>query len=831
MVFQCAGCHEYFPRRGSYLQHLHKSSDPRCQHERDSLNNLVHRPIRRNAPCYHSTMTSTRTTPDSDVISDPQPFGGDYFGDDYGEEDFPFVNDEEPVHVDVHHDASVAEEDENVPASDNEDIEGHKESLPSDSPPVTIEYFGGEAGAPLDNMPQLKRSEYTNYSAAVEGSAENPWAPFNSQMDWEVAHWAKVHEALGLSYKNSVELNKIIDTKIPSRRPAFTHHEACVAGEMYDIFSRDILECVRALYGDPEHAQYLSFTPERHYTDAGKTQCLYHDMCTGEWWWATPEVLEQSKPGAMIIPIIISSDKTQITLFRNKTAYPPLKLAGVDGIVMMSGDSIMQHCHPIFAAFIGDYPEQCLVTGTMNGDCPICTSCNSVRIKPLQHPFWEDLPYLNIFQSITPDILHQLYQGIMKHMISWKGITTLSRVSGTEHKQMLRFLLSLVIDVRLPGNASPARLVHATRSLLDFLYLAQFPVHSDSSIDALETALDEFHANKGVFEDLGICSNFNIPKLHFLQHYAELIKLFGTTDNFNTEATERLHIDFAKDAYAATNPPDPVMTKWLERKEKVLQHANFVVWRHNLSTTDTTNIIAVSPAEHWQPPDLACLFRIKMTRHPSRKSVPFREITSLSSHGATHFIPALARFIVQYNHPGLSFQQIEDRAVNIHLPCDSVPVFHRIKFWNDEIHATETLDSIHAQPAVKNRKGRVVKAARFDTCLIQVRAVFTVPQTVLKRYFDPQNPPPQHLAYVEWFSAFSALPDPQSGLYKVRRVVRDGERQVSIVPVSLICRSAHLLPKWGGAVPAEWTSLDVLDACPSFLLNVFKDMYTYFNVG
>ncbi|KAG2053153.1 hypothetical protein BDR06DRAFT_914253 [Suillus hirtellus] len=806
-------------------------------------------------------------------------------------------------------------------------------------------------------------------------------------MDWEVAQWAKLRGpgstaftdllmiegvcgALGLSYKNSVELNKIIDTKIPSHRPRFVHHKACVAGETYDLFSRDILECVRALYGDPEHAQYLSFAPERHYADADKTQRLYHDLCTGEWWWATQDVLEQSKPGATIIPIIISSDKTQITLFRNKTAYPvyltignlpksirrkpsrrgqillaylpttrltqitnkasrrrtlanlfhacmsrivePLKSAGVDGMVLMSGDGITRHCHPIFAAFVGDYPEQCLVTGTMNGDCPVCTcphnelgkhpsqhelrdldaildtlellgsplytqACHDLRIKPLQHPFWEDLPYLNIFQSITPDILHQLYQGVMKHMIGWvteivgaaeidarvrrlppnhsmrifqKGITTLSRVSGVEHKQMSRFLLGLVVDVRLPGNASPARLVRATRSLLDFLYLAQFPVHSNSSIDALETMLDEFHANKGVFEDLGIRNNFNIPKLHFLQHYARSIKLFGTTDNFNTEATERLHIDFAKDAYAATNHKDEFwqMTKWLERKEKVLQHANFIMWRRNLIATNS-NITVACPAELWQPPDLASLFHIKMTRHPSRKLVPFQEITSASSFGAIHFVPALARFIVQYNHPTLSFQQIEDRATNIHLPCDSVPVFHRIKFWNNEIHATETLDSVHAQPAVKNGEGRVVKAARFDTCLVQVRnvdmppasiqdlrvaqvrVVFSLPQTVVKRYFNPQNPPPQHLAYVEWFSAFSPLPDTHSGLYKVRRLVRDGEHQVSIVPVSLISRSAHLLPKWGGAVPAEWMSLEVLDTCDTFFLNVFKDMYTYFNVG
>ena len=34
------------------------------------------------------------------------------------------------------------------------------------------------------------------------------------------------------------------------------------------------------------------------------------------------KALEKEKPGATIIPIIISSDKTQLTVFGNKTAYP-----------------------------------------------------------------------------------------------------------------------------------------------------------------------------------------------------------------------------------------------------------------------------------------------------------------------------------------------------------------------------------------------------------------------------------------------------------------------------------------------------------------------------
>jgi hypothetical protein len=38
-------------------------------------------------------------------------------------------------------------------------------------------------------------------------------------------------------------------------------------------------------------------------------------------------------------------------------------------------------------------------------------TCRDAGIKAIQHPFWEKLPYLNIYSSITPNILHQLYQG------------------------------------------------------------------------------------------------------------------------------------------------------------------------------------------------------------------------------------------------------------------------------------------------------------------------------------------------------------------------------------------------------------------------------------
>ncbi|KAG2129848.1 uncharacterized protein EDB93DRAFT_1256052 [Suillus bovinus] len=49
---------------------------------------------------------------------------------------------------------------------------------------------------------------------------------------------------------------------------------------------------------------------------------LTREMHTGRWWWDTQKKLEKDKPGATIIPILLSSDKTQVTMFRNKAAYP-----------------------------------------------------------------------------------------------------------------------------------------------------------------------------------------------------------------------------------------------------------------------------------------------------------------------------------------------------------------------------------------------------------------------------------------------------------------------------------------------------------------------------
>ncbi|KAF8264338.1 hypothetical protein EI94DRAFT_1495845, partial [Lactarius quietus] len=56
--------------------------------------------------------------------------------------------------------------------------------------------------------------------------------------------------------------------------------------ETLDFYFRDILSCIRSLFGDPGFAQDLIVAPEWHYTDNERTDHVYSEMNTGDWWWA-----------------------------------------------------------------------------------------------------------------------------------------------------------------------------------------------------------------------------------------------------------------------------------------------------------------------------------------------------------------------------------------------------------------------------------------------------------------------------------------------------------------------------------------------------------------
>jgi hypothetical protein len=178
--------------------------------------------------------------------------------------------------------------------------------------------------------------------------------------------------------------------------------------------------------------------------------------------------------------------------------------------------------------------------------------------------------------------------------------------------------------------------------------------------------------------------------------------------------------------------------------------------------------------------------------------------------------------------------------------------------------AESVVDSIHVEPARRESTRGLIVPGRFDTALIRVhdehlgdptsinsessasmcsnpelnvpidycigrlRCVFSLPAAASRCF--PSKTPPSHLAYVEWFTPFSKLqPGRHHGLYSVSRL-RDSKKNLraSIIPITAIEGSSHLLPKFGPVAPKEWKSSNVLDLAPSFYINSFsiRSMYS-----
>lgn len=227
------------------------------------------------------------------------------------------------------------------------------------------------------------------------------------------------------------------------------------------------------------------------------------------------ELFPQGKlpEGATVAPVIISSDETQLSKFRgDKTAWPvylsignidkdirrkpsmgatvllgyipsdgldeiendtershanwqlfhdcvrrmlfPLKKSGEEGRNMLCGDGYTRKVFPIIAAYVADYPEQCLVACCKSNTCPKClaskddlgdntkfplrnadrtqkilerkgegkitSAFDNEHLRPVFKPFWRDLPHCDIFSCFTPDLLHQLHKGVFHdHLLDW----------------------------------------------------------------------------------------------------------------------------------------------------------------------------------------------------------------------------------------------------------------------------------------------------------------------------------------------------------------------------------------------------------------------------
>ncbi|QRV74372.1 beige protein [Ceratobasidium sp. AG-Ba] len=250
------------------------------------------------------------------------------------------------------------------------------------------------------------------------------------------------------------------------------------------------------------------------------------------------------------------------------------------------------------------------------------------RLGDVEYPFWAGLPFVDICQSLSVDLLHTFHKYFWDHPFQWnahsigdseidarmkaqvpysggrtfpRGVTHISQMSGKEHRALQKVHLSIVAN---SGAKYSRELTLVTRALLDYIYYAQLPFHTEHTLQAFLAAYDEFHRLKDVWiknearrGEKTIMTHFNIPKLHAGRHILEQIRAKGAADNFSTEVIEHMHMDTVKEAYPATNKKDweKQTLRWLTRGEKLAECRLFHAWRKSTHPTpDTPAQLAVS---------------------------------------------------------------------------------------------------------------------------------------------------------------------------------------------------------------------------------------------
>ncbi|KAJ3861150.1 hypothetical protein EV359DRAFT_47752, partial [Lentinula novae-zelandiae] len=395
------------------------------------------------------------------------------------------------------------------------------------------------AGTPV----QPCQTAFEIYCERQKAEGSEPWEPFRSQDEWELARWliesgasqGKIDSFLNNvkpDFKNKRAFFRTIDL-LPTG-PSFSCTPMEVVGnlkdangknhtEVLELWHRDIFDCVSELMGNPAFNGKQEYAPKREFREMRNgVPCnqQYSEMWTANWWWNVQSKLPED---ATVAPIILASDETQLSTFSgDKKAWPvylsigniekavwrkpssrawvllgyipisgldcysedrrsdagcqlfhdrikkmlqPLIDKGLTPTEMACSDSFIRSVYALLAAYIADYPEQCRIACCKRNSCPQCTvtskkqgllePMNSVYCEPVDiintlarqsqgykpskfktlnmlpiNLFWKDLPLCHIFESMTPDLLHQMHKGVFAdHVSSW---TKKSIVNGGE---------------------------------------------------------------------------------------------------------------------------------------------------------------------------------------------------------------------------------------------------------------------------------------------------------------------------------------------------------------------------------------------------------------
>ncbi|KAG1723222.1 hypothetical protein EDB19DRAFT_1898102 [Suillus lakei] len=258
--------------------------------------------------------------------------------------------------------------------------------------------------------------------------------------------------------------------------------------------------------------------------------------------------------------------------------FAKCKMATRIGEYMSDPMGYIRHCFTPLVAYTADLPEAQLIACVSKNASPLTMATQSFprrtgdhtlkliydlcqRVDPwnvrlfqrkakalllsgVHQPYWRDWPYADPSSFLPGELLHTCHKFFGDHPLKW-----CKEMTCREHRDIERTIVATIAGA---ANTTP-NFVHAIRFLTEFIYQAQSPVHTDSSIDAMVRSLDEFHRLKQAILDAGArrgksgtINNFSIPKIELFHSFAGLLQ-------FSADVSERLLITHCKYPFERTS--------------------------------------------------------------------------------------------------------------------------------------------------------------------------------------------------------------------------------------------------------------------------------------
>ena len=321
-----------------------------------------------------------------------------------------------------------------------------------------------------------------------------------------------------------------------------------------------------------------------------------------------------------------------------------LKSAATRGAYMGDPAGLNRYCFTPLVGYVADLPEQLMIACVAQNASPVTLATKtqfsdatpypprsglhtlrqlhhlSQRINPwkvrefleaakemnlsgVHLPFWRNWPFADPAKFLTPEILHTLHKFFFDHILKWckeglgtdeldahyqsqhkrvgvrhfsNGVSHIKQMTGREHRDLQWTIVASIV-----GPVAP-NFVRAVRAAIDFIYKAQAPTFTESSINSMVQSLAEFHQFKQAVIDAGLrrgasgpLDHFEIPKLELFHSFAPAVRNVGAPIQFTANVSERLLITHCKNPFGRTNHQRSTFAQQivhhLDREERIRQ--------------------------------------------------------------------------------------------------------------------------------------------------------------------------------------------------------------------------------------------------------------------